>query len=123
MTESPFDYAGRQWAWDTASLNWLKDCPFKYKTFMLDGWAPKEENVHLRFGGIYAKALERYHSYIANKIPHKEALHIIVKIALEESYPWNFADTLKTRENLIRSIIWYLDQYENDPCETVILSD
>jgi len=126
-TESSFDSTGRQWAWDTVSINWLKDCPTKYKRFMLEGWRPKEENVHLKFGGIYAKALEIYHSLKAgiaeDKASHREAMRESVRYALEASWPWPFADTVKTRENLIRSIIWYLDNYEDDPCKTVTLSD
>lgn len=36
--------------------------------------------------------------------------------------PWTSDHNLKTRGNLIRSIIWYLDHFRDDPCETVILS-
>jgi hypothetical protein len=120
---SPFNSAGRQWAWDSVSLNWLKDCPRKYKYFMLDGWAPKEESVHIRFGLLYAKALEGYHSTLAREGDHKAALYDVVRWALIASYPWEFSDPNKTRETLIRSIIWYLDKYENDPTKTVILED
>src|SRR6266567_9384498 len=92
--ESPFDANGRQWVWDTVSLNWLKDCPTKYKRFMLEGWRPKEENVHLRFGRIYAKALEIYHSLKAgiteDKASHREAMRESVRYALEASWPWPF---------------------------------
>ncbi len=127
-TESSFDSEGRQWAWDTVSLNWLKDCPTKYKRFMLEGWRPKGENVHLKFGGIYAKALEIYHKTRAQykaitPLSHKEAMYEAIKYALEASWPWPFTDLLKSRENLIRSIVWYLDNYEDDPCRTVTLSD
>src|SRR6266566_4430269 len=99
--EWPFDSAGRQWAWDSVSLNWLKDCSQKYKRFMLEGWRPKAESVHLRFGLLYAKALERYHYLMAHEPNHKEAMSAVVKYALEASWPWPFTDTTKTRENLI----------------------
>ena len=36
--------------------------------------------------------------------------------------PWQSEHNLKTRGNLIRSIVWYLEQFRDDPCETVILS-
>ena len=37
--------------------------------------------------------------------------------------PMEFEDTIKTRFTLLRSVVWYLEQFENDPCETVILAD
>ena len=40
-----------------------------------------------------------------------------------EGRPWDSFDSVKNRQNLIRSIIWYLEEYRNDPCETVILED
>jgi len=36
---------------------------------------------------------------------------------------WESDHNTKTRENLIRTIVWYLDQFKDDPCATVILSD
>lgn len=38
--------------------------------------------------------------------------------------PWLSDHNTKTRENLIRTIVWYLDQFgDDDTCKTVILSD
>lgn len=36
--------------------------------------------------------------------------------------PWQSDHNLKTRGNLIRSIVWYFEQFRDDPCTTVILS-
>lgn len=37
--------------------------------------------------------------------------------------PWTSDHNTKTRENLIRTIVWYIDQFgEDDSCQTVILS-
>lgn len=41
---------------------------------------------------------------------------------LDEGHPWNSDHNLKTRETLIRSIVWYLDQFKNDSALPVILS-
>lgn len=38
-------------------------------------------------------------------------------------HPWDSGHNLKTRGNLIRSIVWYFEQFRDDPCSTVILSD
>lgn len=40
-----------------------------------------------------------------------------------EGHPWDSLHTLKSRENLIRSIIWYVDHFSDDPTPVVILSD
>lgn len=37
--------------------------------------------------------------------------------------PWQSDHHLKTRGNLVRSIIWYFEQFKDDPCSTVMLSD
>jgi hypothetical protein len=43
--------------------------------------------------------------------------------ATDGGEPWASDHNAKTRENLIRTIIWYVDHFEDDPCQTVILSD
>lgn len=40
-----------------------------------------------------------------------------------EGAPWETGDSTKNRPNLIRSIIWYLDHFQDDPAKTIILSD
>jgi hypothetical protein len=37
--------------------------------------------------------------------------------------PWESHHNFKTRETLIRTIVWYFDHFENDPAPVVILSD
>ena len=42
----------------------------------------------------------------------------------EGGAPWQSDHNTKTRENLIRTIVWYIDQFgEDDSCQTVILSN
>ena len=41
----------------------------------------------------------------------------------ELNRPWTSDLPAKTRETLIRSVIWYLAKFEDDPCETDILPD
>lgn len=44
-------------------------------------------------------------------------------IRQEGGEPWVSDHNTKTRENLIRTIVWYIDQFgEDDSCQTVILS-
>ena len=48
-----------QIAWDSTSLKDLI-CPRKYYYQMIEGWRPKGESVHLKFGIHYHDALELY---------------------------------------------------------------
>ena len=119
----PFDENGRQYAWDSVSYGWLVECPRKYYNAMRLGITSKENNVHLTFGILFQKADELYEKDRAEGYSYEEALHRTVKWALIASYPWNYHHQVKTRENLIRSIIWYREQYRSDPFETLILAN
>jgi hypothetical protein len=143
-----------QFAWDSTSLGWFKECPRLYQYFMIEGWSPKGEHVHLKFGGLYHSALEHYDMARALGHNHEEALNLIVHQTLIDTWehdlkcvnghdrceggafegcpycekvggkPWVSEHETKTRETLIRSIIWYLEQFGvTDPAETVILAD
>lgn len=120
--ESPFLPDGRQWAWNHSSLEPAKACPRKYYYSVIEGWQSRNANDDITFGMHYAKALERYHTFVL-LLGHHEALHQTILLTLQESYGWKSEHNAKTRENLIRSIIWYLEQFENDPCKTVILEN
>lgn len=117
-----------QIAWDSTSLGALKTCPRLYQLSILEGWAPRDISVHLTFGLIYHGALERYdHSKFAG-MSHDEAMVVAVQYAMEASWdkklgkPWCSDHKSKNRLTLIRTIIWYLDQFENDPFQTVTLA-
>lgn len=122
---SPFDAQGLQFAWDSTSLKMAQECLWKYKAIMLDGWRSPRESVHLRFGGHYATALEHFHKHRAAGMDRTEALRAVVHEALiatwDDGAPWESADNRKTRDSLIRTIVWYFDQFADDPTETVIL--
>lgn len=121
--ENPFLPDGRQWAWNHSSLEPAKACPRKYYYTVIEGWRSRAANDDITFGGHYAKALEIYHRMAANGQPHNNNVRAIVRYVLEETKDWKSEHNAKTRETLIRSIVWYLDQFENDPCKTVILAD
>jgi hypothetical protein len=100
---------------------------------MIDGWRGNRESVHIRFGGLYHAALETYDRLQADGKGHDEALTAVVHQALLDTWdrteaspggaPWTTDHPGKTRENLIRSIIWYVDHFKEDPAETVILAN
>lgn len=122
-----------QWAWDSTSLGWLKECPRKYQYHMIEGYVSRGEQVHLEFGIIYHTALEHYDKYKMT-MSHDDALRAVVKEALSATWrdgkPWRASKdlepsdktSLKCREFLIRTIIWYIDRFYDDPAQTRINS-
>lgn len=124
-----FDETGFQFAWDSTSLSSYVACPRKYQYTILEGWQSAFKSVHLVFGGHYASALERFHKLRADGLEYWDAANSVVHQCLIDTWDkenergQDWMDSKKTRETLIRSIVWYLDQYENDTMETVILQD
>jgi len=124
MTTSPFlPDTNIQFAWDSTSLGWLKECPRKYQYSMLEGWRSNADSVHLTFGLQYHSALELYDWFRADGHSHEDSLRSTVEATMIETYGWAPDHAYKTRENLIRSIIWYLEEFQDDPAETIILAN
>ena len=122
-TDNPYYSDGRQRAWNHSSLEPAKACPRKYYYSVIEGWRPKSSSDDIIFGSHYAKALESYHRYRALGEGYEAAVERVVLEAMIDTMEWESDHKLKNRENLIRSIIWYLDIYKNDPCKTLILDN
>lgn len=130
--ESPF-FSGSnlQFAWDSTSLGLLKECPRKYQLTILEGWRAKSESVHLKFGILFHKALELYDKFRAQGLDYEEAVDETLAWLLEATWergedfsrPWTSDHDKKNRDTLVRSIIWYLDQYKDDVAKTLILEN
>src|SRR5438128_2303264 len=130
---------GVQYAFDATTLKLVEACHYKYKLRILEGWVPKRKSVHLLFGGWYATALEHYYKWRAEGLSSNEALSKTVREALINTWeyelneegnpisgtgrPWTSDHATKTRENLIRTIVWYVDEFENESIEVVKLTD
>jgi hypothetical protein len=116
-----------QIAWDSVSLGLLKECPRKYFITILLSTTGRDGNIHLTFGILYHQAIEAYDRARAAGKPHHAAKIHAVRTALNQSWnkqlgrPWISGDNYKNRFTLVRSVVWYLAQYENDPMRTVIL--
>jgi hypothetical protein len=107
-----------QTIWDSTCISLAETCARKYYYTMIAQITGKDPSVHLRFGGLYATALETYYKVRAKeKLSHDEAVLLAVKDAMhatwdrEKGQPEIFLDNKKTRMNLIRTIVWYLDEY------------
>lgn len=134
-----FDENGLQFAWDATSLSNYMKCPKYYEYVNLRGLQSRNKSVHLIFGGLYAAALENYFKHLQEGLTPLEATVEIVRTALIDTWeyevddlgnnipgsggPWDSMHNTKTRETLIRSIVWYLDHFKDDLAETVILEN
>lgn len=117
-----------QWAWDSTSLGMLKTCPRLYQYTMIDGWSPKGESIHLRFGIEYHKALEEYDHFRLAGDNHEEALRNVVRELLRRIADWDpdtssRAGTYKNPRTLLSLVIDYCDRFAADPAETVVRED
>lgn len=118
-----------QLAWDSTSLRALKTCPRYYQYNILEGHASRFENAHLKWGSTYNNALVTYNQRRAAGDDYQTAMLAAVRYALVYTWdevlgrPWVSDEPTKSRETLIRSVIWYLIQFEEDPCQTSVLAN
>lgn len=118
-----------QYAWDSTSLGMIKTCARLYQYTMIEGWSAKEESVHLRFGGEYHQALHDYDLSRAAGISHDDSVfdvvrELLIRTADFKPDPDTKAGKYKSREALIRTVIWYLDGIrQNDNYSTYIMAN
>jgi hypothetical protein len=117
-----------QYAWDSTSLEALKKCPRYYQLTMIDNWQLRGDAIHLRWGQEFHYAIEDYERSRATKLTHDDSVFdtvraLVGRIAGWEPAPRTKSEELKSKDNLLRTVVWYLDHYENDAAETVILAN
>lgn len=117
-----------QFAWDSSSLGYLKVCPRLYQYIMIEGWKPKGESIHLRFGSEYHEAIQDYEIAKATGESHTDAIHTAVRNLLSRVSDWEVdegskAGNYKNRNTLLQLCIDYFDHYADDPAKTLILEN
>lgn len=113
-----------QIAWDSTSLGELKTCPRKYYYNLILGKVARADNVHLIFGVAYHHAQQAFHYAIAEGATEHVATISAVRTALKDTIGWKSDDHHKNRYNLIRTIIWHIDQFgADDPATTIKLAN
>lgn len=112
-----------QYAWDATSLSAAKDCWQKYKYSIIDGWRLKSVSIDIQFGLVYHSALEAYYKARAKGADHNEGIAVATELALRESWGMPKDNTIKNRETLVRTVVWYLEEFRDDKATTVILPD
>lgn len=137
--ETSFLPDGRQWAWDATSIKTAEECPRKYYYARLEGWQSPFRSVHLWFGSIYASSHELFHKLEAEGMDRTDAIREVVHQALITSWdhdldedgaripgtgsPAEFDHASKNRFTLIRSLVWYFDQFKDDHYTTYLTAD
>lgn len=130
-TNSSFsrEIPGLQIAVDSTGLGEFKTCPRKYYYSQVLGYLPREGQVHLVFGQLLHRAREIYDHQRAQGATHDQALDATLQDALRATWnralarPWISNDPIKNRATLLRAIVWYLDQFEHDSFQTLILAN
>lgn len=112
---------------DSTMMNAFLKCPRYFQLSVLEGWKPKEQSIHLIFGGHFASALELFFLNHSAGVEYEENVRLVVRHVLiqswdaEEDRPWASHDSKKNRANLIRTVIWYLEFWKDEPTEVVTL--
>lgn len=128
---------GLQLGWDSTSYNAFDKCPRYYQYAIIEGWTYPSTNDHLRFGLIFHSATELYDRRRAKADDHEAALLHVVRHILEACFDklgepingvqprrlWESAQPTKTPRTLLRTVVWYLDRFKDDPLETLILDN
>ena len=117
-----------QFAWDSTSIGYLKTCPRLYYYVMICGYGEDEESIHLRFGREYHKALEDYDIARCNGADHEEALRKTCTDLHARTWNWvtdpeTKAGKYKNKSSLMRSVIWYIEQFKDDAAKTLVLEN
>lgn len=148
--QSPFlPGTNAQFAWDSTSLGALKECPRKYYYQIINGYRSRSDAVPLTFGTHFHKGMEYYHMERARGSDHDEGLRFMIWHSLQDTWeydmeplygsdgavigqspiagsgkPWDSGDSNRSRETLIRTLIWYFEQFgDSDPAKVVTLKN
>lgn len=118
-----------QYAIDSTSLGAMKLCPRYYQYTILEGWMPKEESIHLRFGIEYHSAIQDYENLRAEGLDFNDAVRETMGRLLIRSHkfdpdPSTKAGQYKNPNSLRQLVVDYLDEFgRGDPCKTYILAN
>lgn len=120
---NPLDADGNYWAWSATLLETFKACPRLFYYNFIAGIRPAGISIHLTFGDIYHAALELYDRERSAGRSHDDATIHTVHFALKASWGWDSDNPAKNRETVVRSVLWYLEEFADDPLATIQLAD
>lgn len=123
MNENASFENGIQFAWDSTSIGLYKTCPKKYYYSIVCGYEPRTMAPPLAFGIALHSVMEAWHKLIASGIDKHTALIKITRLAGQLGEHLPPGDTARTKESLVRSVVWYLDQFWEDKAKTLIYNN
>lgn len=112
-----------QWVYDSTNLTLLQGCLRKYNFTSLQGWRESETPPALAWGRDYHTCQETYHKCIAFGLDHDTSVKRVARLAMLLGERLLSLDTSRTKETLVRSIVWYLEEFKDDPLKTAMLPD
>jgi hypothetical protein len=112
-----------QWCYDSTSLMALQGCLRKYNFKLLQGYQQSDLPPSLAWGRDFHTCKETYYKCIAYGLDHETAVLRTTKLAMLLGERLLSLDTSRTKETLVRAIVWYLEEYKDDPFKTALLSD
>lgn len=119
---------GLQLAVDSTSLGEAKQCARKYYYSIVLGLQPRQEQIDLVFGLLVHAGAEGYARSRAQGASHDDAVVKVTKALMRSTWdpitgrPWA-GESVKNRLTLLRTLVWYLDQHQEDALQTVVLAD
>lgn len=121
--------SGLQLAVDSTSLGAYKTCPKYYYYTIIHGYVSRSTKIDLVFGLLYHASLEWFDHKMAEGMDYESAVRSTARRVLELTWnrafnkPLEMDDSNKSRVNLLRTVLWYLEAFKDDPLETVILAN
>ena len=112
-----------QVAWDSTSMGVLKTCPRRYYYQYIEQISSPGTNVHLDFGIQYHSTLELFDHQLAAGATYEEAQFAAFDFAWAQKHLDRYQSNQKNRKTLVRTTMWYLEHYKNDPLKTYILAN
>lgn len=126
-----FSPAGFQTRVNASTFQVFKACQRKYAEEVLGGAQKDPNDVHLRFGTLLHEAKAVYEGNKAKGMGHELALQGGFRFLLHATWnaeldkPTFTEDPIKNRAGLLRTYVWFVEQYNGedreDPCRTLML--
>ena len=115
-----------QTIWDATSLGTLKECPRKYFLSIVQGWQPKQNAVALSFGILLHECLENFYRREAEGMEREKNIRQTIReclIAPEREEIEIAGDPVRNMKTLVVTLLDYLDFYNGEPAQTLIMKD
>ncbi len=125
MAESEQFFPGTtlQRHYDNTSLSIFKECPRKYYYAIIEGWRSPGKVATLEWGKAWHEVTALYDLRMAEGLGVEGSLLESMRLAFELSQEGFGDDSYRTRNTLLRSLVWYSEQFANDPIQTTIFDN